>query len=487
MQHVDTLIYAGWIIPVVPENVVYEQHAIAVQDGKIVAILPSSEAVSRYTGRITYRLPTHVLIPGLINTHTHAAMSLLRGLADDLPLQRWLQERIWPTEQACVNADFVADGTRLAIAEMLRSGITCFNDMYFFPDVVGEVAAAAGMRACLGLILFDFPTAWAANADEYLRKGMEVHAQFNGHPLIRTAIAPHAPYTVSDAPLEAAAKLSEKLDIPIHMHIHETLEEVESAVAATGERPLARLARLGVLNSRLMAVHMTQLQNDEIRLLARQEVKVVHCPESNLKLASGFCPVSKLSRVGITTALGTDGAASNDDLDILGEMRTAALLAKGLSRDASSIPAAEALRMATLNGAKALGIDYLTGSLEAGKAADITAIDMSHIETQPVHNPLSQIIYAVGRDKVTDVWIAGKHLLKGRALTSLDIHDIQAKTHLWRVRIENVLSGTLAASAAKASKEADIENETAAKRSSEPLAETESMTDEADAKPNTQD
>lgn len=441
MQHVDTLIYAGWIIPVVPENVVYEHHALAIQDGKIIAILPSSEAVSRFSARITHRLPTHLLIPGLINTHTHAAMNLLRGFADDLPLQQWLHERIWPAEQACVNAEFVADGTRLAIAEMLRSGVTCFNDMYFFPDVAGEVVADSGIRATLGLIVIDFPTAWANNADDYLQKGADVHAQFRDHPLISTAVAPHAPYTVSDGPLKAVALMAEQLAIPIHIHVHETLEEVESAVAKTGERPIARLDRLGLINSRLMAVHATQLQNDEIKLFARQGVKVIHCPESNLKLASGFCPLSKLSRVGVTTALGTDGAASNDDLDILGEMRTAALLAKGLSRDASSIPAAEALRMATLNGAKALGLAHVTGSLEAGKSADVTAIDMNHIETQPIHNPLSQLVYAVGRDKVTDVWVEGKHLLKGRTLTSLDIHDLQAKTHLWRERIERVLKG----------------------------------------------
>jgi 5-methylthioadenosine/S-adenosylhomocysteine deaminase len=435
MQHVDILIYAGWIIPVEPENTVYEQHALAIQDGKIIALLPSSEAVRQFSARITHRLSSHLLIPGLVNAHTHAAMSLLRGFADDLPLQQWLSERIWPIEQQHVGPEFVADGTKLAMAEMLRGGITCFNDMYFFPQVAGEVVAQAGMRATLGLILIDFPSSWANHADEYLQKGQEVHDTFNNHPLIKTALAPHAPYTVSDIPLQTAQRFAENLNIPLHIHLHETVAEIDEAIEKQGERPLARLEKLGLLSARLMGVHMTHLHNDEISLLAQHGAHVVHCPESNLKLASGFCPVHKLLRAGVNVALGTDSAASNDDLDMLGEMRTAALLAKAISKDASIVPAADALRMATLNGAKALGIGHLTGSLVPGKSADITAIDMADIETQPIYNPLSQLVYSVSRDKVTDVWVAGKHLLKSRTLTSLDIHDIKAKTYLWRDKI----------------------------------------------------
>lgn len=435
MQHLDTLIYAGWIVPVEPENVVYEQHAIAIQNGQIVAVLPSSEAVRHFSARITHRLTTHLLIPGLINAHTHAAMTLLRGFADDLPFNEWLNERIWPAEQAHINREFVADGTRLAIAEMLRGGVTCFNDMYFFPDVVGEIADQVGIRATLGLILIDFPSAWAANVEEYLGKGKELHETFQNHPLIQTALAPHAPYSVSDASLKPALAMAEELELPIHIHLHETVGEVEDAIEKQGERPLTRLEKLGLVSSRLMGVHLTQLNNEEINLLANHGANVIHCPESNLKLASGWCPVPKLLRAGINVALGTDSVASNNDLDMLGEMRTAALLAKGYSKDACSVPAATALSMATLNGAKALGIDHLTGSLTQGKSADIVAIDMIDIETQPIYNPLSQLVYAVGRDKVTDVWVAGKHLLKSRTLTSLDIHDIKAKTYLWRDKI----------------------------------------------------
>lgn len=439
MRHIDTLIHAGWVIPVEPENTVLEHHAIAIDEGKIVAVLPSAAAVSQYRATVIHRLATHVLIPGLINTHTHAAMTLLRGFADDLPLEAWLQQRIWPAEHAFVSPDFVADGTKLAIAEMLRSGVTCFNDMYFFPDVAGEVIAQAGIRATVGLIVIDFPTIWAKNADEYLQKALEVHQQLQRHPLIRTALAPHAPYTVSDAPLQAVSALAEQLDIPIHIHVHETKTEIENSLTQYGKRPLARLQDLGLLSPRLLAVHMTQLETQEIEALAKTGVHVLHCPESNLKLASGFCPVHQLLAAGVNVALGTDGTASNDDLDMLGEMRTAALLAKGLSQDARVLPAMQALKMATLNGAKALGIDHITGSLVAGKSADITAIDMHDIETQPIYNPLSHIVYAVGRDKVSDVWVEGRHLLKSRTLTSLDIHDISAKTHLWRDKIASLL------------------------------------------------
>ena len=435
MQHLDILIYAGWIIPVEPENVVYEQHAIGIQDGKIVAVLPSSEAVRHFSARITHRLTTHLLIPGLINAHTHAAMTLFRSFADDLHLEEWLNNKIWPAEKTHVSKTFVADGTRLAIAEMLRGGVTCFNDMYFFPEVVAKVAEEAGIRATLGLILLEFPTAWAKDADEYLKKGREVHDAYREHPLIKTALAPHAPYSVSDTLLTSAQAMAEELDLPVHIHLHETANEIENAIEKHGERPLTRLEKLGLLSPRLMAVHATQLKNEEINLLASLGVNVIHCPESNLKLASGLCPVTKLLNAGVNVALGTDGAASNDDLDMLGEMRTAALLGKAVSKDASSVPAATALSMATINGAKALGIEALTGSLVPGKSADVVAINMLDIETQPIYNPLSQLVYAVGRDKVTDVWVAGKHLLKSRTLTSLNVHEIKSKTYSWRDKI----------------------------------------------------
>lgn len=436
MEIVDTLLHARWVIPVEPHAVVLEHYSLAFQNGRIVALLPTHEAVQRYRSHHTQDFPTHALIPGLVNAHTHAAMSLLRGLADDLPLMDWLQNHIWPAEGAWVSADFVAAGTRLAIAEMLRGGTTCFNDMYFFADETARVAAECGIRATVGLILMDFPTAWAAHADEYLAKGLALHDDLRDHPLIRTAFAPHAPYTVSDAPLIRVRTLADELDIPIHMHIHETADEISQSLHAhQGRRPLQRLRELGLLSPALLGVHMTQWTDEEIANYAHSGAQVIHCPESNLKLASGFCPVARLLKAGINVALGTDGAASNNDLDMFTEMRTCALLAKGIAQDAAAVPAATALRIATLHGARALGRDEEIGSLEVGKAADVVAVNLDAVETQPVYNPLSQLVYAAGREHVTDVWIAGKCVLKKRVLTTLDETAVLAQARAWQAKI----------------------------------------------------
>lgn len=432
---VDSLIHARWVVPVEPSNLVLENHSLAIQAGRIVDLLPRDEASTRYQATETVELPQHVLLPGLINTHTHAAMSLMRGLADDLPLMTWLQEHIWPAETRHVSAEFCRDGVQLAVAEMLKGGITCFNDMYFFPDVSAQVAANAGMRACVGLILLDFPSVWAQSPDEYLDKGTAVHDAWRDHPLIRTAFAPHAPYTVSDGPLKRVRTLADELDIPIHMHIHETAFEVEQALAQNGQRPLARLHDLGLLSPNLLAVHMTQLTDDEIELCAKTGVHVLHCPESNLKLASGFCPVGKLTAAGVNVALGTDGAASNNDLDLFGELRTAALLAKGVAGDASTLPAHAALRTVTLNGARALGMEAEIGSLEKNKLADLCALQVDALETQPLYNLLSHIVYASSRHQVSDVWVAGRRLVNNRQLMSLNESEILERTRDWGRRI----------------------------------------------------
>ena len=436
MQTIDTLINARWVIPVEPDRLTLDHHSIAVHGGKIVEVLPMANAAKKYRATETVDLLHHALIPGLINAHTHSAMSLFRGLADDLPLMDWLNNHIWPAEATWVSPDFVRDGTELAIAEMLKSGTTCFSDMYFFPDVTARVCHDASMRACIGLIMIDFPSAWAQNADEYLHKGLKLHDELRNSELVTTAFAPHAPYTVSDAPFEKIRMYADELDIPIHMHVHETAHEVDDGMKQHGMRPLARLVNLGILGPRLIAVHMTQLLPAEIELLARDNVSVVHCPESNLKLASGFCPVPALVKAGVNVTLGTDGAASNNNLDMLEEIRIAALLAKGTSGDATAIPAHTALRMATLNGAKALGIEARTGSLTAGKAADITAIDLSAISSQPVYDPLSQIVYTATRDQVSDVWVNGRHLLAKHPLTSLDEAALLDKAAQWHDKIK---------------------------------------------------
>lgn len=436
MQTIDLILEAGWILPVEPADSLYRHHAIIIDKGKIIDLLPVDEIHHQYHAEEHHRYPDHVLMPGFVNAHTHAAMNLLRGLADDLPLMTWLEKHIWPAEASHVTEEFVADGTRLAIAEMLRSGTTCFNDMYFYADITAKVAQQAGIRAVVGLIVLEFPTLWAANADEYINKGLAINDQLKESDLITTAFAPHAPYTVADKSLRHIQMLSNELDLGIHMHIHETAEEIRESVKLHQLRPLQRLQELGMLTPNLQAVHMTQLQPDEIDMIAANGVHVVHCPQSNLKLASGLSPVASLLRAGVNVALGTDSAASNNDLDMISEMSTAALLAKAVADDASAVNAREAITMATLNGARALGLDDLTGSLLPGKSADIIAIDMNRIETQPVYHIESHLVYSCSRDHVTDVWVAGRQLLRDRELTGLDQKEILDKAHYWQQRIK---------------------------------------------------
>ncbi|MGH8378825.1 MAG: TRZ/ATZ family hydrolase [Gammaproteobacteria bacterium] len=435
MKTADLVIHARWIIPVEPEGSILEQHAAVIRDGRILAILPSSEARREFRSAETVELPGHALIPGFVNAHTHAAMTLLRGLADDLPLMPWLQEHIWPAESRWVSAEFVRDGSELAMAGMLRSGTTCFNDMYFFPEVTAETVQRAGMRACIGMIVVDFPSAWGSGPREYLAKGTALRDHYKDDPLLNFAFAPHAPYTVAEVWLKEIRTLADELEVPVQTHLHETAGEIAQSLEQYGKRPLARLAELGWLTPNFIAVHMTQLDDAEIEELARCGVHVIHCPESNLKLASGFCPVAKLMAAGVNVALGTDGAASNNDLDMLAEMRCAALLAKGVADDATVLSAAVALRMATLNGARALGLDRDIGSLLPGKWADMTAVDLSVPECQPLYNPISQLVYCAGRQQVTEVWVAGRQLLRHGELTRLDLDAILQRAQGWQQRI----------------------------------------------------
>ena len=437
MQNVDSLLHARWVIPVEPDDLVLEQHSVAITDGRIVALMPTEQAQQSYQAKVVHNLSEHALLPGLINAHTHASMSLMRGMADDLPLMTWLNDHIWPAEARWVSTEYVRAGAQLALAEMLRGGITCFNDMYFFPGVVAEAVRAAGMRAVLGLIVIEFPSAYARDADEYLSKGLELHDSLLNERLLHCALAPHAPYTVSGPTLQRIQQIAEIRDLPIHMHVHETAAEIEQWQQQHGQRPLHYLAELGLMSPQLAAVHMTQLLDAEIEQVAATGISVLHCPESNLKLASGFCPVARLLEADINVAIGTDGAASNNDLDMFGEMRVAAQLAKAVAGDAAAVPAHTALRMATLNGAKALGIDQYTGSLEVGKDADIIAVDLSWPETQPVFNPVSQLVYACGRQQVSDVWVAGRQLLRQRELTTLDTVAILAQAQAWGLKLRN--------------------------------------------------
>lgn len=430
----DLLLLPSWLVPVEPAGVVFKGHAIGIRDGLIAFIGPREDAL-RFTAAEVRELPGCLLAPGLVNAHGHAAMTLFRGLADDLPLMTWLEEHIWPAEARWVDEAFVRDGTYLAIAEQLKGGVTCFSDMYFFPKIASECAHESGIRAQIAVPLLDFPIPGARTFDEGLHLGVELFGDLRHHPRITVALGPHAPYTVNDANLEKVRVIAEELDAPVHMHLHETAGEVQQSLEQYGERPLARLARIGLLGPRLQAVHMTQVSDDDLALLVESNTSVVHCPESNLKLASGFCPVERLWQAGVNVAVGTDGAASNNDLDLLGETRTAALLAKAVAGSASALDAHRALRMATLNGARALGLEAVTGSLELGKAADLVAFDLSGLAQQPIYDPVSQLLYASNRDCVRHVWVAGKHLLDERRLTRLDEQALHASACSWGQRI----------------------------------------------------
>ena len=434
MQDVDSLILAAHVIPVEPRGSLAD-HAVAVDRGRIVAVLPASEALARFEAREVVRLDHHALIPGLVNLHCHAAMTLRRGIADDLPLMRWLEERIWPVEAKHVSDEFVHDGSLLAMAEMLRSGVTCVNDMYFFPEATARAALRAGMRAALGMIAIEFPSAYASDASGYLQKGLATRDAYHGEALLTFCLAPHAPYTVGDETLKRIVVLADKLDVPIHCHIHETLGEIAQGISQHGVRPLERLRRLGVVGPRLLAVHAVHLEASELDLMAHHGVSVAHCPSSNLKLASGIAPVAAMRARGIGVGVGTDGAASNNRLDVMNEMRTAALLAKAVSGDAATLGAGEALEMATLAGARALGLEAKIGSIVAGKLADLAAVELSTLEALPCYDPVSHVVYAAGREHVTHVWIEGRARVSQRRLVDLDEDDIKDKARWWQGRL----------------------------------------------------
>jgi len=432
---VDLRIDAGWVIPVEPEGIALAGHSVLLRAGRIVAVLPTGEAGRLYTARQVLRLPEHALLPGLVNLHTHAAMTLLRGLADDRPLMTWLKEHIWPAEARWVSPEFVRDGTRLACVEMLLGGITCFNDMYFFPDAAVEAAIAARQRIAAGIIVIDFASAWAADADAYLDRGLAMYDAWRHHPLFSACLAPHAPYSTSDRSLEKVLTYAGQLDLPVHMHVHETEDEIRQGIEQHGVRPLARLHHLGLITPQFIAVHGVHLNADEIALLAGCGSHVAHCPSSNLKLAAGLAPVAALLDQGVSVGLGSDGAASNNRLDLWEEMRLAALLAKGTSGRADALPAARALTLATLGGARALGLEAEIGSIEAGKAADLIAVDLSGPDCQPLYDPISQLVYSASREKVSHVWVAGEAVVEDGAFTTLDTREVLHRVHQWRERI----------------------------------------------------
>jgi 5-methylthioadenosine/S-adenosylhomocysteine deaminase len=431
----DQIIHAKWLITCDQTNQILENHALVVSAGQIKAILPSKQATEKYTTATAHHYETHAVMPGFVNSHTHIAMNLFRGLADDLALMDWLNHHIWPAEKAWVSQEFVYDASLLAMAEMIRSGTTCFNDMYFFLQATAEAADVAGIRANIGITVIGFPTAWAQTSDEYIAKGLAFHEEYKNHPRIYSTFAPHAIYTETEDTLIKIRDLAESYNLKINMHIHETADEINQSLAQFKLRPLRRLHNIGFVSPRLIAVHMTQIDDDDMEIIAAQKPNIVHCPESNMKLSSGTCPVDKFQQMGINVALGTDGAASNNDLNMLGEMRSAAFLSKLSTKNPATLPTQNVLQMATLNGAKALGLDQVIGSLTVGKAADFIAINLDEIETLPTYHPESHIIYAASRNQVTDVWVAGKQLMKNRELLTLNEKEIKAKARYWQDKI----------------------------------------------------
>jgi 5-methylthioadenosine/S-adenosylhomocysteine deaminase len=441
MESVDTLVHARWVVPVEPDVRVLEAHSVAVRGGRIVAVLPIAEASARYAAKEVVERPHHVLLPGLVNAHTHAAMALLRGRAENLRLGPWLRDGVWPLERRWVDPEYVRDGTELAVAEMLRGGVTCFADMHLWPDVVARTAAECHMRVSVGLVVTEAATGWAATADEYIDRGMALRDVYGGDPLVSTHFAPHAPYSVSDATLVRVRRLADELDLPVAMHLHETAWEIEQSEQKFGLRPLARLAGLGLASSQLVAVHMTQVTAADLDTLASCGASVVHCPESNLKLGAGACPLPALLGRGVRVALGTDGAASNNDLDVLGEARTAGLVASGVTGTPGSLIASDLIRMATLEGARVLGLGEITGSLVAGKWADLCCIDLRHARSWPVNDVPAAVIYAAASSQVTDTWVAGRRLLAEGQLPYLDEAGTLERADAWRRRFAETDTG----------------------------------------------
>jgi 5-methylthioadenosine/S-adenosylhomocysteine deaminase len=435
MEKIDQLIHAKWIVTCEDNNQILEDHAIAVKDGKILAILPSKTATANYECETTSTFSTHAITPGFINTHTHAAMNVFRGLADDLALMDWLNKYIWPAEGKWVSKEMVYDSSLMAMGEMIRCGTICFNDMYFYMNSTAEAAELAGVRAFLGMTVIDVPTSWAKTTDEYFARALEFYQQYKNNPRVTPTLAPHSTYTVSLENLARANELAHELDLRINIHLQEDPVEITQSMEKHNKRPLQRLNEIGMVSPRMIAIHMTQINDDDMKILTAARPQIVHCPESNMKLNSGNCPVERLQKAGLNVSLATDGAASNNDLDMIGEMRTAAFLGKITAGDPKAVNAETVLKMATLYGARTLGIEDRTGSLTPGKDADFIAINLEEIETQPLYHPVSQIVYATSRHQVTDVWAAGKRLMKNRELLTLDYKELLDKAKSWQRKI----------------------------------------------------
>jgi len=433
-QAVDLLIEAPWLVPGNGLPVVADA-AVAVRDGRFAAAGDRSRVNAEFQAAERCSLPDHVLLPGLVNSHGHLAMTLFRGFAEDVPLQTWLSDRVWPLEATHVDEEFIRDGVRLAMLEMLRAGTTCFSDMYFFPEITAREAKAMGMRSQVAFPVIDIPNVWSRSAEEGIHKGLALSDEYRDDPFVRVAFGPHAVYTVDQATLARVLMFSEELDLNIQIHLHENRQELTDTLARLGVSGIRHLSDQGLLGPRLQAVHMTQISDDELPLLAEANVNVVHCPISNAKLGCGVCPIERLQNAGVNVCLGTDGAASNNSLSVLAEARMASLLTKLQDHDASALPAAVALDMSTINGARALGMAEDTGSIEPGKWADVVAVDTRAPELQPLYDPVAQLIHSAADSNVSHVWVAGRCLLADREPTLFDGEEVVRRARRWQTRI----------------------------------------------------
>ena len=437
-KNASVIISASWIFTAGPEDQLLSDYAVVIENDKVIDLLPQNKVFDEYEANNNYQLTDHILIPGLINTHTHAAMSLFKGFADDLSLQDWLNNHIWPAEKEFVNSSFVKDGSILALSEMIKSGVTTFNDMYFFPEATAEAVKELGVRSNIGLVVLDFPTNYATDPEDYLVKGFEFRDKWRNEELITTSIAPHAPYSVSNEAFTLINTYSEELNINIHTHLHETQWEIDQSIDKYGITPVQRLNNLGIIGPSLMAAHCVYLNDQDMDILAKNKVSIAHNPSSNMKLGSGIADVAKMLKQNLTVSLGTDSSASNNRLDIMGEMRLAALLIKGTTKSPELIPAKEAIKMATINGAKTLGLDSTIGSIEKNKKADLVAIDLSAIENQPLYNPISTLVYSSSRTDVSYVWIDGNIKLKDKKLVNIDEERIIQMAKKWQRKLKKI-------------------------------------------------
>ena len=437
-KNASIIISASWIFTSNSADQLLSDYSIVIKGNQIIDLVHQSKVFDEYDAEEIYQLTDHILIPGLINTHTHAAMSLFKGFSDDLPLQDWLNNYIWPAEKKFVNSSFVKDGSMLALSEMIKAGVTTFNDMYFYPESTAEASIELGVRSNVGLVVLDFPTNYAADPEDYLVKGFEFRDRWRSEELITTSIAPHAPYSVSDEAFSLINTYSEELGINIHMHLHETQWEIEDSVKRYGITPVQRLNNLGIINPSLIAAHCVHLNDQDMATLAKNKVSIVHNPSSNMKLGSGIADVAKMIKQNLNISLGTDSSASNNRLDIMEEMRLAALLTKGKNKSPELLSATQAIKMATINGAKTLGLDSIIGSIEKNKIADLVAIDLNSIENQPIYNPLATLVYSSSKSDVSYVWINGKIKLKEKELVNLDQEKIIQMAKIWQKRIKEM-------------------------------------------------